>query len=113
MSTPTYSLRELEATLHRYDAADGSGSAPLDRVQDANGLLFLCPKCFEANGGSRGTHSVLCLFVGVPPGGKLPGPGRWTATGNTIDDVTLAPSVRIASGCGWHGFVERGRARTD
>lgn len=81
---------------------------------DADGVMFLCPKCFAANGGSVGTHRVICWFVGKVPDDVDPKPGRWVPEGTGLDDLTFvgpaAASVLLTSGCGWHGFVSRGSA---
>ena len=78
-------------------------------------MIFLCPKCFEANRGPVGTHAVICWFQDrhVPPT-ESPGPGRWQASGTGIDDLTFvgpgAASVQLTKGCQWHGFVRKGAA---
>lgn len=39
----------------------------------------------------------------------------WQRTGDTIETLTLSPSVlrsRDRGGCGWHGFIENGAVRT-
>lgn len=85
-------------------------------ISVADGLMFLCPKCFSANGGPVGTHSVICWFVGRVPDDIDPKPGRWTPSGTCLDDVTFVPSegrscsVLLTGGCGWHGFVASGDA---
>lgn len=87
-------------------------------LQIAQGILFLCPKCFAKNNGSVGTHGVICWFAGRGvPDEMAPGPGRWTPEGTSIDDLTFVPgnpprsvSVKLNSGCGWHGFVKIGDA---
>lgn len=92
---------------------------PVDSLAEAQGVKFLCPKCFEANGGRVGTHGVVCWFRhrGVPEDAN-PKPGRWTPEGTGLDDLTFVPgdppvakSVLLpGEGCGWHGFVENGNA---
>lgn len=81
-----------------------------DSLADAQGIRFLCPACFKANGGPVGTHGVICWFDGryVPPHVQ-PGPGRWAASGTDYSDLTLQPSVRLVGGCNWHGHVTRGQ----
>jgi hypothetical protein len=100
-------LTDLEATFRRIidDRADQE-DVPF---AEAQGIRFLCPKCFEANGGAAGTHSVLCWFAdkGVPAD-KSPGPARWPATGTGVEDITLTPSVLLLGGCGWHGWIKNG-----
>lgn len=78
-----------------------------DDIATADGLRFLCPKCFEANGGAVGTHSVVCWRPHVPPT-ETPGPGRWQIVGTGYGDLTLSPSVLITSGCMAHFFVRHG-----
>jgi hypothetical protein len=83
---------------------------------EAQGVSFLCPKCFLENGGAVGTHYVWCWFrnKGVPDE-YTPKPGRWTPEGTWFDDLTFVPgeppmacSVKITSGCMWHGRVVLG-----
>lgn len=87
-----------------------------DSIAEAQGVEFLCPKCFATNDGNVGTHMVLCWSRsrGVPDDAE-PGPGRWKLVGTGYDDLTLdadppqtARSVLLTSGCGWHGFVTNG-----
>jgi hypothetical protein len=86
-------------------------------VAEADQVMFLCPACFAKNGGPVGTHSVMVTFEGRDvPGvagsrdaeGK---PSRWRASGSTVDDLVLTPSILLDAkrkpdeGCHWHGFV--------
>lgn len=89
----------------------------LPTANGAQGVMFTCPKC--------GNHSIICWFKNprnaseVPPE-AFPGPGRWTFTGDTIDALTLTPSVDLSkiddqnpahpSRCYWHGHVTNGEA---
>lgn len=112
-------LRQLEAEFYRYEKReDGVFHIPVATIGEAQGVEFLCPKCFAANGGSVGTHSVMCWSRsrGVPEDAN-PGPGRWKLDGTGIDDLTLnadppsrARSVALKGGCSWHGFVTNGEA---
>ena len=81
-------------------------------MAEAQGVIFLCPKC--------GEHYVLLWFKdrGVPDELK-PGPGRWTPIGSGIADLSLSPSVDLSKnedgspatgGCKWHGWVKDGEA---
>lgn len=72
------------------------------------GVNFQCPLCREG---------WVCVPFANPVGGGEPIPGRgtlWQRTGETIDALTLTPSVN-AEGCcdapcpGWHGWVRDGR----
>ncbi len=89
----------------------------VDTIAKADGLLFLCPKCFAKNGGPVGTHSVLCWFVGKVPDDLDPKPGRWTPSGSGMEDLTFIPSagrshsvLLTGDSCKWHGFVANGDA---
>ena len=88
----------------------------VDKLEEADGVWFLCPKCFAGNGGRIGTHAVLCWFVGRVPDDVDPKPGRWTPKGTGLSDLTFVPSagrsqsVLLTGGCGWHGFVIDGDA---
>lgn len=77
-------------------------------LEEAQGIMFLCPRCFEENGGAFGTHNTICWFRdrGVPDE-VMPGPGRWAVAGTSLIDLTLSPSVN--NSC-WHGFVQHGSA---
>lgn len=112
-------LRDLEAKLYRCTEPGSDRSlTPVDRVSDAQCVMFLCPKCFAEKGSKVGVHSVMCWFhaPGVKPE-WTPNPGRWNPSGTSIDDLTFvgpgAFSVQLPSGegqCGWHGFVKDGDA---
>ncbi len=111
-------LTDLEAVLVRYDKNDeGVFHKGVADLKDAQGVRFLCPKCFAKNGGATGTHAVVCWSSsrGVPPDAQ-PGPGRWALEGTSIEDLTLgcepgkSRSVQLIGGCKWHGFVTNGWA---
>ena len=87
----------------------------VDALAEAQGLKFLCPKCFAQNGEVVGTHSVVCWSRsrGVPEH-AVPS-GRWRLDGTGYGDLTLnadppssARSVLLVGGCAWHGFVTDG-----
>lgn len=86
----------------------------VDSLAAADGVMFLCPKCYAAHHGPVGTHQVLCWFVGRVPDDVDPRPGRWNPAGTGVEDLTFvgpgAASVLLTSGCGWHGFVRAGDA---
>lgn len=81
---------------------------------EAEGVMFLCPACFQKNGGARGTHVVDVTFAdrGVPDDrgshGTGGNPTRWTVTGTGFDDLTTTPSILLIGGCAWHGFLTNG-----
>jgi hypothetical protein len=92
------------------------GWLTVENIGDAQGIVFLCPKCFVENGGPIGTQSVICWSRsrGVPDDVR-PNPGRWALHGTGFDDLSLdadppssARSVLLSGGCAWHGFVTGG-----
>jgi hypothetical protein len=90
-------------TYHRIDVS----------ITDADGICFLCPKCFIANNGSIGTHSVICWQPHVVQTMR-PGPGRWKFLGNGYDDLSLvavSSSIKLTGGCEAHFFIVNGEIR--
>lgn len=94
----------------------------VDSLSEAQGVMFLCPSCFEKNRGPVGTHMILCWFAGRGvPDDEDPKPGRWSPSGTDLSDLTLVASILVPPDrsddpkrCdGWHGYVEQGRVRTD
>lgn len=90
---------------------DGSRHMHVDSIEKADGIMFLCPKCFKENGGPVGTHRVLCWQPHVPQ--KIPPtPGRWTFKGTGYNDLTLvagSSSIYLTGrGCGAHFFIRNG-----
>jgi len=109
------SLRQLEAHFVKY-FHEGIVEywQRVDTLAEADGLWFLCPKCF-ANVGHTGCHGVLCWFEYKVPDDVKPGPGRWNPQGTSLDDLSFVPgkkshSVQLNGGCNWHGFVTNGQA---
>jgi hypothetical protein len=110
-------LKELEATFLKVLPLDSHGRQSWETnvaMAAADGLIFLCPKCFAEHGGPVGTHVVICWFTGRVPDDLDPRPGRWNPQGTGLDDLTFvgpgAVSVLLTSGCGWHGLVQNGAA---
>lgn len=109
-------LRELEAAFLTIidERITSFADVPFNEAQ---GVWFMCPKCYVKNSGPVGTHWVICWFAdrGVPDD-KFPLPGRWNPSGTCIDDLTFvgpgAASVLLTApeGCGWHGFIRDGEA---
>lgn len=105
-------LAELEAEFIRHEERDGSVySKPVATLAEAHAVQFLCPGCFTKNGGPVGTHAVWVTFRdrNVPDHlgsqSRQGGPSRWTATGDSLENLTLAPSVDCEC---WHGHVVNG-----
>ena len=89
----------------------------VDSLSEAQGIWFLCPKCYVDRGNSSvGTHSVSVAFADrnvLPNQGSQgdAGPSRWTVvSGTDFSDLTLTPSILLRSGCGWHGYITNGQA---
>jgi len=116
----TYGREIRTWTRRKEDGTDEEVTGPsvyhrkVDSIQAAQGVFFLCPKCYSTNHGPVGTHGVICWSRsrGVPDD-AVPGPGRWLLEGNGFEDLTLngdggSRSVLLTAGCGWHGFVTNG-----
>lgn len=111
-------LTDLEPQFMHWDPAnwpDKEGTRSIQQVDtlgEANGLIFICPKCLAANNLQRiGVHSVECWNPDVPLGNGLPGPGRWSFKGSNYSDLSLegvkGNSVKL-EGCGAHFFITNG-----
>lgn len=113
-----FALAELDARfLIRSAPPDGVRYLTVPTLESAHGVNFLCPKCFQANKGAKGTHRVTCWFEGKVPDDANPGPGRWSPTGSGLSDLTFIPSererrtsVKTEGGCRWHGHIIGGCA---
>lgn len=101
----------------RYLAHQGQGiSRIVSKLKEADGISFVCPKCFHAHGRKlEGVHSITCWFRGRVPDDIDPGPGRWTPAGTGVKNLSfiagLPPrprSVALTGGCGWHGHLTQG-----
>jgi hypothetical protein len=84
----------------------------VDSLEEADGIGFLCPKCFDENKGAVGTHGLHIYFKfkgrKVPDRIGLNGEGktvRWAVSGTGLDDLVLTPSILLLYRCAWHGFV--------
>jgi len=104
-------LTDLEPVFLRWEKTpDGEYHFEVPTIKEATGIMFLCPKCWKANGGARGTHVVICWTPAVPPDAS-PKPGRWNLVGTGFDDLSLvagSSSIALGAGCQWHGFVRGG-----
>lgn len=95
----------------RFVVAGDSGALRfVDALAQAQGIMFLCPKCWVANKGPVGTHCVLVWFRDRNvPAACQPTP-RWAVSGTGFSDLTTSPSIHLRTGCCWHGFVTNGQA---
>ena len=103
-------LTDLDPQFLKMEVVDGKRIyRHVGTPGEADGIRFLCPKCFEANKGSGGTHGVMCWKPGTD---AISGPGRWPMLGTGYHDLTLTPSIQLLGGCGWHGFLINGETST-
>lgn len=106
-------LIDLDASFRKL--IDATSHMEVKNLSEADGIIFLCPKCFVDLKGKYGCHSVLCWFEGKVPDSLDPKPGRWNPVGTGLTDLSFVPgrksnSVLLTSGCKWHGFVTNGDA---
>lgn len=105
-------LLELEASFLKLKPDGMYLGTPFS---DADGIIFLCPKCFQDAGSKAGVHSIICWFEDRVPDDAKPS-GRWKPVGTGLDDLTFVPgknplcSVMLLGGCRWHGFIKNGDA---
>lgn len=108
-------LRDLNAKFERIEKCSyatyyvNEGTT----IENADGICFLCPVCFEKNKGPIGTHAIICWRPRVPAE-MSPSPGRWEFQGTSIDDLTLvagSSSIKLESGCQAHFFVTKGEIK--
>lgn len=111
-------LVDLEPRFVRYETRGAREYlVHTSRLDNAQGMVFLCPSCFEKNGGAVGTHAVEVTFASrgaenhQGSHGRDGTPSRWSVSGSSFDDLTLTPSVDLTPGCAWHGFITNGEIR--
>jgi hypothetical protein len=101
-------LSELEPKFVK--RTENGGYAYVDSIDEAEGIDFLCPKCFVANNGPVGTHGIICWRPNVPLS-VSPGPGRWELRGTNFENLALdasPASVKLSAGCKAHFIVGGG-----
>lgn len=106
-------LTDLDAKFLR--RVDDRSYEVVGAMAEADGVEFLCPKCFGEKG-VVGCHSVICWFRGRVPDSCTPGPGRWTPSGTGLADLTFVPgepkvATSVQIGQHAHFMVERGEIR--
>jgi hypothetical protein len=85
----------------------------VDTIQEADGIIFLCPVCWKKNKGPVGTESIICWKPSVP---QTVGPkgGRWNLVGTGFHDLSLvagSSSILIRNADKsehWHGLIKNG-----
>lgn len=108
MSKPTRSITELNARFvgHGGDGVLDKNHNPVPFTPGV-GVMMDCP-C--------GCESMMYVGFENPIGGSLPPSlasspeAKWKRTGDTIETLTLSPSIRRVGGCKWHGFIKNGQA---
>ena len=78
----------------------------IDPNRTGIGVVFNCP-C--------GCKSYIGVMFSNPLDGKQAFPDnrvKWKREGESFEDLTLTPSIRLLSGCKWHGFVTKGELIT-
>lgn len=103
-------LTELEPQFLKVESP--SSYRHVSEIAQADGICFLCPKCFVKNAGPVGTHSMICWQPHVPQT-VFPTPGRWKFVGTGYADLSLdnhpgASSVLDEGGCGCHFHIRAG-----
>lgn len=80
--------------------ADGSQSA----VRTGVGVVMNCPCGCD--------RDLYVPFANPLDGKPQRGPQGWQRAGDTIDTLTLSPSVlrKGPGSCGWHGWIRNGEA---
>lgn len=77
------------------------------RDRQGMGIIFDCPcgKCDES-------RKLAIPFKNPLDGGPPEENERgWTRTGDTIETLSLTPSILRMEGCKWHGFITNGEAK--
>lgn len=100
--------------------------AHVESLVEAQGIWFLCPKCYAGNihrlppgatdveGAGIGVHQVQVTFEGrgvkddQGSHGTDGKPTRWNVSGTGYVDLTTAPSILVGPTCGWHGYITNG-----
>jgi hypothetical protein len=103
-------MKLQELNPHFLKIVDDRTNHRVDNIKEADGLLFLCPVCFEKNNGAVGTHSIICWQPHVPQT-RSPKPGRWNFIGTGYNDLTLqagSSSILLKGDCGAHFFIKNG-----
>lgn len=96
---------ERAQRLTKLVEADAAFYNSFDGERKGLGLVFECPIHEDCNIGVQFSNPI--------GGGDAEETGRpaWRRTGETIEKLTLSPSIRVnggATGCEWHGFIKNG-----
>lgn len=91
--------RFLRAGGEGISLADGSPAPERHGV----GIIMDCP-C----GNADENHQLYVPFLNPIDGGPTIEPNGWQRTGDTVDTLTLAPSILRHGACKWHGWIRDG-----
>ena len=105
---------EADMLLIELDASFvGSGGPGISRPNPETGELEPAPKregvgvAFECPCGCDSRCYI--PFANPLDGGPQVDKKGWQRTGNTLETLTLSPSIQRVGGCKWHGFLRGGR----
>lgn len=102
-------LTELEPSF--LARTDDTHYGAVESIAEADGIIFVCPKCLAAKGARPGVHSIVCWRPHVPQTTQ-PTPGRWEFVGSGYEDLTLvagSSSILLTGpGCAAHFFIRAG-----
>ena len=100
---PEFLKRDDDMNWHRVES-----------LSEADGIIFVCPKCLAETGKRPGVHSIICWNPSVPQTTQ-PTPGRWNMLGTGMNDLTLqagSSSILLTGpGCGAHFFIQNGEIK--
>jgi hypothetical protein len=102
-------MRLLDLRPQFMKVIDATHFQNVDSIGEADGIRFLCPKCFavQMNGG---IHSIFCWRPRVPQTIR-PTPGRWEFEGTGYADLSLvaaSSSILLTGGCAAHFHITNG-----
>lgn len=72
------------------------------------GITFLCPCCLTQHLGVWFANPV---DGGPPAPPELSPAPRWQRSGDTLETLTLSPSIDASASGHWHGFIVDGEIR--
>lgn len=110
----TYTLKQLKGRLLRF-YNDNLNFEEVKTLAEADGVQFICPKCFKEDPDAEYPHEVTLWFSSIGKlSEKIQGHPGWNKSGSSLEDLTFVPpgavSVLIKARCCWHGFVKNGTA---
>ena len=103
-------LTDVDAEFIKLNDAKGASFSTVESINDADGIMLLCPACLEANNGEN-AHSIICWAPHVPQT-VHPVPGRWNLIGTGLHDLELkngSSSVALDCKNKAHFFVRGGK----